>query len=353
MDATTITLVTLLLVVVGGVAAAILIARVLRQLRTLTETDNPGLVVLQGQIDGLREQVRKSLEGGRMEIDRRLEETNRVVGEVRRDLGQVGVQVRSVREAARDLRGLQELLRSPKVRGGLGETLLAELLAQVLPQANFALQYEFSSGERVDAVLKVGDRLVPVDSKFPLENFRRLRESEHDERAGLSARRAFRSDVRRHVDAIAKRYIQPGEGTYEFAMMYVPAEAVYQELILQNGDDGLDLCHYALTRQVVPVSPQSFYAYLQVIVLGLRGLTIETRAREIMNRLGEIRSRLNRFTESFEIVLRHLGNAQRQTDESARRLARLEAAVAGLSSDPVARATAADTKPESAPNLDH
>jgi DNA recombination protein RmuC len=324
----------MLVAAIVGIGALLVLLRTARRLSALDRRgEDAGLLVLQGQLEALREQMHQNLEGGRLAIDRRLEETNRVVGDVRRGLGEVDRQVRFVSDTARDLRGLQELLRSPKVRGGVGEFLLAELLGQVLPAANFSLQYEFRTGERVDAVLRVGEGLVPVDAKFPLENFQRLRAAagQRDEAAERAARRTFRADVRRHVDAIAKRYIRPGEGTYEFALMYLPAEAVYQELLEQQDDDGLDLFHFALERRVVPVSPQSFYAYLQVIVLGLRGFSIETRAREIMERLGSIRGRLERFNESFETALRHLGNAQRQLEESTRRLAALDAALADLS----------------------
>lgn len=323
-----------LLILAGGcVALAGMLLLLLRELRSLRRPDPAGgLLVMQQQLDSLREQVRSSLEGGSLQLDRRLEETNRVVGEVRRGLGEVDRQVRSVTEAARDLRGLQELLRSPKVRGCMGEYLLSELLAQVLPQANFSLQHQFAGGERVDAVLKVGPALVPVDAKFPLDNFQRMRSAavEQDEQATREARRWFRADVRRHIDAISKRYIRPGEGTYEFAMMYIPAESIYQEMLMQDGEDGLDLFHYALARQIVPVSPQSFYAYLQVIVLGLRGLSIESDAREVLKRLGLIQTRLSRFSESFDTALRHLGNAQRQMEEAGRRLARLDAALSDV-----------------------
>jgi DNA recombination protein RmuC len=318
----------------GTLLLALVIRRLFGEIRQLrNQAPSSGLLMVQSQLDALREQVRGSLEGGRLEIDRRLEETNRVVTDVSRGLGVVDEQVRSVTKAARELRGLQDLLRSPNARGGMGEYMLAELLAQVLPQANFSLQHEFAGGERVDAILRIGEGLVPVDSKFPLENFQRLRRAadEKNDDALRLAGRGFRTDVKKHIDAIARRYIRPGEGTYEFAMMYIPAEAVYQELISQDGDDGLDLLHYALARQVVPVSPQSFYAYLQVIVLGLRGLNIEKSTREILGRLGETRNRMEQFVESFDIAARHLGNAQRQVEEAGRRLARLDAALTELS----------------------
>ena len=322
----------LFLAAIGG--CALILHRLAGRIETLKRPDEtgPAMLLMQQQLDALREQVRVSLESGRTEIDRRLEETQRVVGDVRRGLGEVRGQVQAVHETARDLQGLQEMLRAPNVRGGMGEYMLAELLAQVLPQAHFELQYAFKGGERVDAVLRLGDGLVPVDSKFPLENFRRLREAANnsDEPGERAAQRGFYNDVKKHVDAIADRYIRPGEGTYEFAMMYIPAEGVYQEVIRQGNDDGLDLFQYALARRVVPVSPQSFYAYLQVIVMGLRGLKIESRAKEIMQHVGDVQMRLSRFTESFGLVGKHLGNAQRQWEEAARRLERTDAAIEQL-----------------------
>jgi DNA recombination protein RmuC len=329
-------LIVALLALVAAVLGVLVwqLLRVRRDVDTLRPADpSPALLILQTQLDTLREQVRASLDGGREAIDRRLEETNRVVGDVRRGLGEVDRQVRSVSDAARDLRGLQDLLRAPKVRGGIGEFLLADLLAQVLPEAHYSLQHTFPGGERVDAVLRIGPRLVPVDAKFPLENFRRLAaaESDADQR---TARKAFRTDVRRHVEAIATRYVRPGEGTYDFALMYIPAESVYHEAILRDDESGTDLFQESISRHVIPVSPQSFYAYLQVIVLGLRGLSIEDRAQEIMNRLGLIRSRLDRFTESFDVAVKHLGNAQSKLDEANRRLLRLDASLGEMEERP-------------------
>ena len=154
-----------------AIVATWLLARVARDLRVLRGAGAPlDEPAMHRQIEALREQVRTSLDDSRRGMDQRLLE-------VHRSLGTVDRQARAVEDAARDLRGLQELLRSPKLRGGLGEYLLAELLAQVLPSAHFSLQYEFDGGERVDAVIHAGDRLVPVDAKFPLENFRRMRDA--------------------------------------------------------------------------------------------------------------------------------------------------------------------------------
>lgn len=307
--------------------------RVLAELRRLKSRDHSeSLQLLQHQMDGLRDQVRASLEGNRLEIGQRLAETRKVVGDVHRGLGEVDKQVGAVGAVARDLRGLQELLRSPKIRGGIGETLLAELLAQVLPQSAFNLQYRFSDGALVDAVVRVGDRLVPVDSKFPLENFQQYRKADvaGDDRTAGTHRRMFRADVRKHVDAVATKYIRPGEGTFEFGLMYLPAEAIYGELLQDADDASADLLQYALSRRVVPVSPQSFYAYLQVIVMGLKGFAVEESARRVMDRVAETRTRLDRFSGSFDTLQRHLGHAQRQSEESKRRLDELVDSVSTL-----------------------
>src|SRR3989475_12520747 len=146
----------------------------------------------------------------------------------------------------------------------------------MLPQEHSTIQRLFKSGEKVDAAIRIGDRLVAVDAKFPLENFRRmLDEAEEDKRRPV--RRQFVRDVKTRIDEIAKKYILPDEGTFDFALMYVPAENVYYEIIIKDEADADDeaIATYALSRRVVPVSPNSFYAYLQVIILGLSGLRIE------------------------------------------------------------------------------
>jgi DNA recombination protein RmuC len=215
------------------------------------------------------------------------------------------------------------------MRGGLGEILLERLLAEILPTGAYRLQHGFRSGDKVDAAIVVAERLVPVDSKFPLENFRRMLE-EPEEEARRQSRRAFLKDVRARVDEIAKKYIVPDEGTFDFALMYVPAENVYYEVILR--DEGEDsLLGYALSRRVVPVSPNSFYAYLQVILLGLRGLRIEQNAREILGALGRLQADAARLREHFDTLGRHITNAKNKYDETTTSLARLEGKIEDVS----------------------
>ncbi len=221
-------------------------------------------------------------------------------------------------ERANDLKRLEQALRPPKARGGFGELLLANLLADMLPASAYELQFGFSSGERVDAVVRV-EKLLPVDAKFPLDNVHRVLDAEDDEQR-LIASRALARDVKGHVDAIAAKYVKPGEGTYDFAFMYLPAETVYYEIACGSGK----LHEYALSRRVFPVSPATFHAYLTMIVLGLRGMQIEQHAQEVMAYCGQLAKDFSRFKDDFDVVGKHIGNAQGKYGEAQRRLERFE-----------------------------
>ena len=263
-------------------------------------------------------------------VQRELQHVGQVMGAVQGSLGKLGEVTQRVFDIGKDIAGLEQILRSPKVRGGLGESFLEGLLAQMLPREHYDLQHAFATGDRVDAVVRIGGRLVPVDAKFPLENFRRLMDEAEEERR-RPLRRAFARDVKARVDEIAKRYILPDEGTFDFALMYIPAENVYYEIIVR-GDGGEEdsPAVYAIGKNVIPVSPNSLYAYLQVIVLGLRGLQIEKDAREIQGRLARLRGDVDKFRDIFDVMGRHLGNARNKYEETAAALDRIEAKLEGI-----------------------
>ncbi len=241
--------------------------------------------------------------------------------DVRERVAVVGGVAQRVLEHARDLAKLEELLRPPQARGAFGEVLLEQLLAQGLPGASYRTQYQFRSGARVDAVLQLGDTLVPVDSKFPLDSFARLATCADGDDARMVHRRAFMRDARRHVDAIAEKYIRPDEGTLDFALCYLPSEAVYHEF-LREDPPGESPFRYAVNCRVFPVSPGSLYAYLLSIGVGLRGLRVEANARRVVDALAALQGDLGRFADDFEVVGKHLNNARTRWEEAARRLDR-------------------------------
>lgn len=331
------------------------LARMAGRLKGLEATQgqpDPAMLLLQGEMQASRGEarqmqaetltsVRQELHQLRMEmvgqmgsvgtgVQEQLRHVTHVVGSVQGSLGKLGEATQHVFHIAKDIAGLEQILKSPKVRGGLGEIFLENLLAQMLPREHYALQHGFSTGDRVDAVVRIGDRTVPVDAKFPLENFRRMLE-EVDEEKRRQLRRAFVRDVKARVDEIAKKYILPDEGTFDFALMYIPAENVYYEIILKDeATEEESAAGYATSRHVIPVSPNSFYAYLRVIVLGLRGLHIERDAREIQARLIRLRGELEKFREAFEILGKHLTNARSKYEDAATALNRVDVKLEGI-----------------------
>jgi DNA recombination protein RmuC len=270
------------------------------------------------------EQGMKLIQAGQSTIGARLDAATKVVGDVQGSLGTLQEATRRVAEIGREIQGLEQVLKSPKMRGGLGETLLERVLDEMLPREHWMTQHGFRSGEKVDAAIRIGERIVPVDAKFPLENFRRML-GETDEAQRRQYRRVFARDVKARVDEIAKKYILPDEGTYDFALMYVPAENVYYEIAVRPEDAGEEpITTYALSRRVVPVSPNSIFAYLQVIVLGLKGLRIEANARRIQEDLARLGGDVAKLRQPLATLGRHLGNAQKQYEDAQRELDRLE-----------------------------
>jgi DNA recombination protein RmuC len=267
-------------------------------------------------------------------LGERLDNAARVVGNVQKSLGGLEEANRKIYEVGRDIASLQEILGAPKLRGGLGEYFLEELLAQILPPCNFTVQHGFKSGEKVDAVIKLGTSLVPIDAKFPLENFKRIMEATTDDEKAR-VRRQFVADVKKHIDGIAGKYILPDEGTYDFALMYIPAENVYYETIIK--DDSLgekNLSQYALGKRVIPVSPNSFYAYLQAIVLGLKGMRIEDHAKEVIEYLARLQGDFARFREDFGLLGKHLSHAQSSYQSSEKRLEQFGQKLLSADADP-------------------
>ena len=233
-------------------------------------------------------------------------------------LGDVRTATTAVADQARQFSSLQDLLRPPKARGGLGEVMLEELLRQILPPSGFETQYRFSSGLIVDAVVRAGGKLVCIDSKFPLSNYRVMCDAE-DEAFRSGGERAFAADVERHLRDIHDRYIAPDENTFDFAVMYVPAEGVYGEL-LRLKHKQRPLYEHAMELRVIPMSPLTMYGYLQTVLFGLKCLQIEESAEAILGYCGRLQNEIDRFATDYETLGRHVVNAHAKYDEGARRL---------------------------------
>jgi len=286
------------------------------------------LNAMQQRLDAFGDTVSKSLQDSTAQMNTRLDNAAKVVGDLREKVGQI----HEVGKAAAEL---VNILRAPKLRGGMGELFLGDLLAQILPPEHYRLQHRFKSGEVVDAAIQIGQRFVPVDAKFPYENFKRIIEAQGDVER-VAARKQFLKDVKKHVDAIAGKYILADEGTYDFALMYVPAENVYYETIIkEDAGEEHQLFGYALQKRVIPVSPNSFYAYLQTILLGLRGMKVEERAQEILDTLQRLRGDFERLQENFRVLGKHLTNASGAYADTEKTLTKLDAKLSQVEQRPL------------------
>ena len=254
-------------------------------------------------------------------VGERIADTTKVFGEVKERLGELTQRTKEIQEVGKNISGLQDILRAPKFRGGFGELLLERLLADILPRDNYSLQYRFQNGETVDAVIRIGGNLVPIDSKFPLEDFERIVTAE-SEQEKVALRKQFTCTIKGHIDGVTK-YILPDEKTFDFALMYIPAENVYYETVLRGQAEESEIYSYSLQKRVIPVSPNSFYAYLQVIILGLNGLHIEKTAVDILGHLGRLQGDLQDFQEDYSTLGGHIRHAATKYEEAAAKLTRL------------------------------
>jgi len=310
-----------------------------RQLQGMGSNVQTALTGVQTEMSGRLEAMNQNVARRLNENVQAMRETSGSVGdriagvqatfaELQKQIGGLSEQARQLSETSKVVGDLQRIFTSPKLRGGFGEAQLDALLSQVFAREQFQLQYQFSSGDIADAIVHFPLGSVAIDSKFPLENFKRMLEaaSDSDRKA---ARRDFLRDVKRRVDEIAARYIRPADGTLPFALAYIPAENVYYEAIIRD-EDGNDLYQYCLERRVFPVSPNSLYAYLQTIVVGMSGMRISQRAQSILRELDSLRHELEKLDEIYGTLGQHLKNATARFDDGARALDRLEGRVNAL-----------------------
>lgn len=294
-----------------------------KNLETINKQLTSMVDVFNQNINSLRNSMHEQLTKTQGNISQQLEGTTKVVSDVRQKLGELSETAKNMQELGKDINKLQDILKPPKLRGNIGELFLEDMLRQVLPTKNYTIQHSFKSGERVDAVIRLGDNLVPIDSKFPLDSFNRIEKAEV-EADKKNAKKDFVRDLKNLINDISKKYIRPDEGTYDFAMMYIPAENVFYEVIIK--DDAFveekGLLSYALEKHVVPVSPNSFYAYLMAIAYGLRGMHIEKQAQEIRGKLVDLQQGFGRFFDVFNSLGKNIDMASRKFDEASKKAER-------------------------------
>jgi len=243
-----------------------------------------------------RKALLESLQKNTQSLNERLDNAARVISQVQRNLGEMS-------EVGKGIRSLQEFLQSPKLRGGLGEEVLKEMIGQTFPKNAFHLQHAFKSGVKVDAVLKTEAGLLCIDSKFPMENFNLMLKGETEAQRNIG-KRQFMSDVKKHIEDISRKYILPEEGTMDFALMYIPSEAVYYEMVNIQ-----ELSNFARKLRVYPVSPNTLYAHLQVLLLSFEGKDLETKSREVFRILRAVQKDYSKVDENLGVLQKHLNNA--------------------------------------------
>src|SRR2546429_370168 len=220
---------------------------------------------------------------------------------------------------------IEEILGGAKSRGPPGKTPLERLLEASFPPRLYAIQYRFSSGEAVDAVIFLRDKkLMAIDSKFPLDAYRRIASE------GDAARRAFGNAVKGHADAISKKYIVPEEGTLDLALMFVPSESVYYELLMIADAKGQPLDAYCREKRVIAVSPNTLYAHLCVIAMGLRGMQTEENVRRLLDNLSGLEKHLEKFADKFAVMGTHLKNAAQSYSDADKLLEKTHDALEGM-----------------------
>ena len=293
------------IVVIGFFVIVLLLQRILRGRR-----NDQALVLLQHQINDIHRSLGENLTSTHEAIQRQFSESSRIIQEVTAKLTKLDETNKQIVGFADQLRSLENVLTNPKQRGILGEYYLETLLKNVLPPAAYQMQYRFSDGETVDAVVFVGDRIIPVDSKFSLENYNRI-VAEKDPQVRKGFEKQLKQDLKNRIDETSK-YIRPNEKTMDFAFMFIPSEGVYYDLLVSQVGTlkaaTRDLIEYAFKdRHVIIVSPTSFFAYLQTVLQGLRALQIEKSAQEIRERVELLQKHLVSYDEYMKKLGSNLG----------------------------------------------
>jgi DNA recombination protein RmuC len=313
-------------IIILGIALLVLVILLLTR---RNQDYSQSFSLIQQRMGQIEVQVKSSLDEGNKSVNAKFDDSLKVIGDIKKTIGSMEAANKQMLEIGQNIASLQDLLRPPQIRGGLGEMTLNSILSELLPRQNFEEQYRFRNGVIVDAIIRVGDRIVPIDSKFPLESFERYMACTEDKEKTANLKDFCRS-VKTKIDDIASKYILEDEATFDFALMFIPSENVYYQTILKDDMEleGKSIAEYALGKRVVIVSPNSIYAYLRVIHIGLRGMQVESNARKIMDDYNRLTKELEKFEKQFVTLGAHINHAQSAYDGAVRQLDTVSAKLA-------------------------
>lgn len=294
-------LIVLGIIIGGGIIGAIFyLKKDINSLRESQKSDN-SLNILKQDLEAMKKKFEDGLSSTQKEIQQSFEKTSESYAKMQRELG-------TLQEIGSQMKGIQEFLQSPKLRGNLGEQVLKDLLEQIVPQNHFNLQYKFQGGDVVDAILKTNQGIVAIDSKFPMENFRKMMQAGEGEKEIFE--RDFKRDIKKHINDISRKYILPDEGTVDFAIMYVPSEAVYYEIVAHQPE----ILEYGYQKKVYLTSPNTFYYFLKIVMVGLEGAKIEEASKKILATLKSIQQESIKFGDELRVLSSHIQNAKTAAD---------------------------------------
>lgn len=320
------------LILICCVAGLVWLSASVSSQRTSVDLLGGQLEAIKSSQDQAKDTINKSLQLSQVSLNDNLQSSQKILSQLDTKIGQLQSSTQHMLKMGTDLRRLQNILSSPKLRGQIGEWSLENLLSQCLPKEGYSLQHSFKDGKIADAVVKFSDYTVAIDAKFPLSGFEKITQTE-DENERAKLRRQFISDCFKHIDKISESYILPAEGTLDFAIMYIPAENIYYETIVKYAGESKDLLKYALDKKVIPVSPNLLYAYLMTVAMGLHGMQIEKKAAEIRQNLGKLNADFASFISIWDVMGKHLRNASSQYDEGGKKLDRFRTGLDRIQSD--------------------
>jgi DNA recombination protein RmuC len=295
-------LTTIITIAIGFLIVLFLVNKKLSDLKNNKSDESllEWLKTMQSTISSSSNHMVKTLQENSKQLNDRLDRAATVIKDVGHEVGQMS-------EIGRSMKELQDFLKSPKLRGNIGEQVLKDLISQIFPKNSFHIQYSFKSGEKVDAAIQTDAGILPIDSKFPMENFQKMTKQDSGSKEFADLKKEFTKDIKKHILDIARKYILPDEGTMDFALMYVPSESVYYEIINMT-----ETMEFAKKERVYIVSPSTLYAHLQTILLSFEGKKIEERSRELFKMLRTLQIDFNKVEENMMTLGKHINNAQSQ-----------------------------------------